>query len=157
MTANDNQKDNDRSKIEPRGRWHSERRDEMANHGLRSLLLLNGGGAVAVLAFLQSIWTEPAAQELVPWVVYGMVPLIIGAALSGLVHFIRYESSEAYQMRSKMAGRRMKCLQKFFTAAAFASFLFGMNLIVFGALQNLPSPGLSGQVVIDVPTDAQQP
>jgi hypothetical protein len=31
--------------------WQTERRDKMAADGLRSLLLLNGGGAVALLAF----------------------------------------------------------------------------------------------------------
>jgi hypothetical protein len=55
----------------------------MAAHGLRAVFLLNGGGAVALLAFLQAIWTEPKAVVLAPWVVAGMVPLLLGAAASG--------------------------------------------------------------------------
>ena len=47
---------------------HAIRRDGMAAHGLKAVLLLNGGGAVALLAFLQAIWSETTAENLVPWV-----------------------------------------------------------------------------------------
>ncbi|MCH7793654.1 MAG: hypothetical protein IH900_00735 [Proteobacteria bacterium] len=110
----------------------------MAIHGLRSLLLLNGGGTVALLAFLQSVWIEPAAQELVPWVVAGMIPLLFGAASSGWVHFVRYETTEVYQMKGRAEGQKMTRQHKRFTKLGFALFLSGMGIVVLGALLNLP-------------------
>ena len=138
MTDHDNQQEKNSDQKREGGRWQAERRDEMAIHGLRSLLLLNGGGTVALLAFLQSVWIEPAAQELVPWVVAGMIPLLFGAASSGWVHFVRYETTEVYQMKGRADGQKMTRQHKRFTKLGFALFLCGMGIVVLGALLNLP-------------------
>ena len=112
----------------------------MAAHGLRAVFLLNGGGAIALLAFLQAIWTEPTAAILVPWVVAGMCPLLVGAAASGWVHFERYAASEVYQMKSKELGREFTKRHKTLTKFAFQMFIFGMAIVVFGAALNYPEP-----------------
>ena len=138
MTNHRDPQQNNRNQIREGSRWQAERRDEMAVHGLRSLLLLNGGGAVALLAFLQSVWIEPTAQELVPWVVAGMIPLLLGAATSGWVHFVRYETTEVYQMKGRAEGQEMTRKHKAFTKVGFALFLLGMGIVVLGALLNLP-------------------
>ncbi len=117
---------------------HALRRDGMAAQGLRAVLLLNGGGAVALLAFLQAIWTEPKAAELVPWVVAGMVVLLVGAAAGGWVHFQRYEASETYQMEGRQEGREMTKRHKQLTKFAFRMFLFGIAIVSIGASLNLP-------------------
>ncbi len=119
---------------------HAIRRDGMAAHGLRAILLLNGGGAVALLAFLQAIWTETTAENLVPWVIVGMVPLLVGAAASGWVHFQRYEASETYQMDGTEEGRKVTERHKRLTRVAFGMFLFGMAIVVTGAFLNQPKP-----------------
>ncbi len=119
---------------------HAIRRDGMAAHGLRAVFLLNGGGAVALLAFLQAIWTEPTAAILVPWVVAGMCPLLLGAAASGWVHFQRYAASETYQTETQELGREMTKRHKDLTKFAFRMFLFGMAIVVFGAALNYPEP-----------------
>jgi hypothetical protein len=49
----------------------------MAEQGLKALLLLNGGGAVALLAFLQAIWIKEAMLALVPWIVAAIVCLVL--------------------------------------------------------------------------------
>ena len=125
---------------EDRAWEHAIRRDGMAAHGLRAVFLLNGGGAVALLAFLQAIWTEPTAVILVPWVIAGMVPLLVGAAASGWVHFQRYAASETYQMKGRELGREMTKRHKHLTKFAFWMFLFGMGIVVFGASLNYPEP-----------------
>ncbi len=119
---------------------HTIRRDAMAAHGLRAVFLLNGGGAIALLAFLQAIWTEPTAAILVPWVVAGMCPLLVGAAASGWVHFERYAASEIYQMESKKLGREKTKRHKRMTSFAFKMFIFGMAIVVLGAALNFPEP-----------------
>ena len=138
MCDEDGQKKRTREQIEEAAKEQTRRRDDMAIHGLRSLLLLNGGGAVALLAFLQAVWTEEGAKALVPWIAMGIDPLLLGAAASGWVHFLCYETSEAYQMKGREAGREMTKQHKRATKIAFGLFLTGMGVVVTGALSNLP-------------------
>ncbi len=119
---------------------HAIRRDGMTAHGLRAVLLLNGGGAVALLAFLQAIWSETTAENLVPWVIVGMIPLLVGAAAGGWVHFQRYEASEIYQMKSREKARKATKHHKRLTRVAFGLFILGMAIVVIGALLNQPKP-----------------
>ena len=128
----------EQKRAEDRAWEHAIRRDGMAAQGLRAVLLLNGGGAVALLAFLQAIWTESEAVELVPWVIAGMVVLLVGAAAGGWVHFQRYETSEAYQMKGRQEGREMTRRHKHLTKFAFHMFLFGIAIVAIGAYLNLP-------------------
>ena len=138
MSEENGQRERTPEEIKEAAKEQTRRRDEMAIHGLRSLLLLNGGGAIALLAFLQAVWAEAAAKTLVPWVVAGMIPLLVGAAASGWIHFIRYETTEAYQTKGREVGRKMTKQHKLVTKLAFAAFLFGMSIVVIGALRNLP-------------------
>jgi hypothetical protein len=130
--------DTKKRELKETAHWQTERRDKMAADGLRSLLLLNGGGAVALLAFLQSIWTQADAKRLVPWVLAGMIPLLIGAALGGWIHFVRYDTTMAYQMKGG-DGPGMTQWHQFLTKVGFGAFLFGMAIIIVGALCNLPA------------------
>ena len=57
----------------------------------KGLFLINGGGAVALLAFLQAVWTD--ATALVPWVVFGLVPLAAGLVLAAVANYVRAESA----------------------------------------------------------------
>jgi hypothetical protein len=133
----DRDDDDGRDRTRENAHWQTERRDKMAADGLRSLLLLNGGGAVALLAFPQSIWTQAGAQRLVPWVVAGMIPLLIGAALGGWIHFVQYDTSVAYQMKGG-DGPGMTKRHQFLTKVGFGAFLHGMAIVIVGALCNLP-------------------
>ncbi len=71
-------------------RWQTQRRDEMWGHGVRGLLLLNGGAIVALLAFLQAIWTS--AVPLIPWIVSGLIPLVFGVAAAAPIPLLRAET-----------------------------------------------------------------
>ena len=138
MSDEDGQSEREKERREDRAWEQAKRRDEMAIHGLRSVLFLNGGGTVALLAFLQAVWVVKDAAGLVPWVVAGMIPLMLGAAASGWVHFMRYETTEAYQMVGREEGRKFTRRHKRVTAFAFVMFLVGMGIVVGGAFFNLP-------------------
>jgi hypothetical protein len=73
----------------------TDQRNDAMREGVKALILMNGGGAVAMLAFLQAIWSKEPA--LVKYVLCGLGFLVIGVALGGLVHFFRYHTSLAYQ------------------------------------------------------------
>ena len=117
---------------------HAIRRDSMAEQGLKALLLLNGGGAVALLAFLQAIWIKHAMSALVAWIVAALVCLVLGAATAGAVHFFRYMASMTYQMEGAGEGRKMTRLHGQATIISFVFFLLGMVIVVVGAFRNLP-------------------
>ena len=114
------------------------RRDSMAEHGLRAILLMNGGGALALLTFLQIAWPKREMVQLVPWIVSAMVPLLLGALTAGAVHFLRYLASMAYQAKGADEGRKMTKVHQWATVLSFACFFLGMGIIVCGAFRNLP-------------------
>jgi hypothetical protein len=58
-----------------------------------------------------------------------MAPLLIGATLSGCIHFVCYETTLAFQM-NREKDEKMHRIQ----VAAFST----MTIIVVGALWNLP-------------------
>ena len=145
--ADEDQDDKDR--LEERAVRQTERRDQMAVHGLRALLILNGGGAVALLAFLQAIWDKPTAAGLVPWILSGIIPLLFGAAASGWVHFVRSDASMAYQMKDRAHLREpLTRRHRGLTSFGYSAFIAGMLIVILGAFMNLPgssSPKASAQ------------
>ncbi len=128
----------DRKRHQDKAWAHAIRRDGMAEQGLKALLLLNGGGAVALLAFLQAIWIKHAMSALVAWIVAALVCLVLGAAIAGAVHFLRYMASMTYQKEGADEGRKMTWVHGLATIASFVFFLLGMGIVVRGALLNLP-------------------
>ena len=128
----------DRKRHQDKAWAHAIRRDGMAEHGLKALLLLNGGGAVALLAFLQAIWIKDAMLALVPWILAAIVCLVLGAATAGAVHFLRYMASMTYQTEGADEGRKMTWMHGRATILSFVFFLLGMGIVVIGAFQNLP-------------------
>lgn len=73
----------------------TDQRNDAMREGVKALVLMNGGGAVALLAFLQALWSKEPV--LVKYVLCALGFLVIGVALAGLVHFFRYHTSLAYQ------------------------------------------------------------
>ena len=128
----------DRKRHQDKAWAHAIRRDSMAEQGLKALLLLNGGGAVALLAFLQAIWIKEAMLALVPWIVTAILSLVLGAATAGAVHFLRYMASMTYQKEGADEGRKMTRVHGLATIFSFVFFLVGMGIVVFGAFRNLP-------------------
>lgn len=114
----------------------TERRDQMWHQGIRGLLLINGAGTVTLLAFLQTIWTE--AEPLVRWVVWGLVPLVLGVVLAAVIPFLRAETS-LWWTDPGGRGARMMRLYRRLAAASTICFAIGIGIVIAGLLQNLPN------------------
>lgn len=84
----------------------TDQRNDAMREGVKALVLMNGGGAVALLAFLQAIWSKEPA--LIKYVLWGLGFLVIGVALAGLVHFFRYHTSLATQRLFAIADQLSK-------------------------------------------------
>jgi hypothetical protein len=108
-------------------------RAEITNQGIRGLLLINGGGAAALLAFLQAIWKEePALAE---HVVAAIAWLAGGVAVAGISFFLRYHTSLSMANHGRDS-RRYKTW-RFVSVASWyislAAFVLGLYWIVSGA------------------------
>jgi hypothetical protein len=121
--------------------------------GVKALVLMNGGGAVALLAFLQAIWQKD--QVLSGWIVGGLAFLVVGVGSAGLVHLFRVHTSNAMQEAFVLAraekstdepATRMRRFQRAYFICAYVSlgcFLVGVGLVVYGAATSPVSTGPS--------------
>ena len=56
-------------------------KERYINEGAKGLILVNGAGAAALLAFLQALWGKDGAAALAEWVLYGTAVLATGVAI----------------------------------------------------------------------------
>ena len=122
--------------------------------GVKALVLMNGGGSVALLAFLQAVWDK--APALIGYSLAGLACLVVGVALAGLVQFFRVHTSNATQRMFYMASQvsqpkpsfvpsaeeygdtnaAIERYQRLYFVCAYASlilFVVGVGIILFGA------------------------
>lgn len=110
----------------------TEQRNEALREGVKGLLLINGGGATAMLAFLQATWTTK--PQLAKYVVGCIALLAVGLFLAGLVQFFRYQASFACQDQGPKS-TAFRVYRFLYLAAAYSSlaaFLVGVFIVVFG-------------------------
>ena len=125
-----------------RKRTETKRRDEMYIHGVRALLLLNGGGAVALLAFLGQIWGN--SLPLPPGIIHGMSYLVLGCGITGALHFLRYYTSLYWSKKVKLwkckfdvkIGKWLSVICGVLAAVSLGCFLWGLNLVIAGAMSH---------------------
>lgn len=114
----------------------TEQRNDALREGVKGLLLINGGGATAMLAFLQATWaTKP---EIAKYVVVCIAFLAVGLFFAGLVQFFRYQASFSFQGGQVVSFRRYRF---FYLATAYGSllaFLVGIGIVVIGVLRISP-------------------
>jgi hypothetical protein len=115
-------------------RAYAERRSATADQLVRALLVINGGGAIALLGFLQAIWSkEPALAESVVW---GIAWLSVGLSLGACANFFRYKTSQAHQEEwpSKKKWTRISWIVQ---GCSLLAFDVGVAVVLYGALDLL--------------------
>lgn len=116
----------------------TEQRNDALREGVKGLLLINGGGATAMLAFLQAIWTTK--PEIAKYVVGCIAFLAVGLFLAGLVQLFRYQASFAFQggATSTIAFKRYRFLYLASAYSSLLAFLVGISVVVVGVLCGTP-------------------
>ena len=114
-----------------------EQRTDIAAHGMRGLFLINGGGAVALLAFLQAVWTTGAA--LVPYIASALVLFALGLGFAASVPFIRIAASGEYEDGNTNSGDRYSLWHRLLEKLSIGAFLVGVLVVVIGVFANLPT------------------
>jgi hypothetical protein len=70
----------------------TKQRDESATELVKALLIINGGGAVALLAFWQATWSS--APDLAKPTLVGNAVLSFGALSAASFHFFRHQNAD---------------------------------------------------------------
>src|SRR5947208_6502780 len=102
-------------------------RDEAFTELVKALLIINGGGAVALLAFLQTTWVQ--SKALIGVVVVAIAAMAAGALVAAAVHLLRYQASWSHQSGETAKWARFRRLYLF--AASLSLILFAIVLVVF--------------------------
>jgi len=105
-----------------------EQRNEAITELVKALLIINGGGAVALLAFLQSAWVQDKA--LVAPVAYAVSALAFGSLFAAACHLLRYYASWYHQSENTARSARFRRLYLLFALASLFAFASGVAIIV---------------------------
>lgn len=95
-------------------------RDEAAAQLVRALLIINAGGAGALLLFLQAIWV--ASRELAKPIVIALIILSFGAVAAAAFHLFRHQASLRHQSGDTQA--REKFDRLYLTSASVSLLAF---------------------------------
>jgi hypothetical protein len=114
-------------------------RDQAASELVRALLLINGGGAAALLAFLGAIWSSPTGEALARPTILSLWILSFGALVAAAFHLFRYEASFLQQG----GDAAWETYRKLYLASAILSlfcFLLGISVLASCAWYALNKP-----------------
>ena len=115
-------------------------RMEITGQAVRGLFLINGGGAVALLAFLQGIWKP--IPELIPSVLWALTWLTAGLASAAPVNFVRTESSLAHQEdRMSAKAKWLRWGHRVLFGVSIICFVVAMATISVGAWLSVSGDG----------------
>src|SRR2546421_4795475 len=111
-------------------------RSEISNEGVKGLFLMNGGGAVALLAFLQAIWKDQ--PFLAKFVLIGIAVMAGGLFFAGFINFFRYHASLNFQGGNTKTYHLFRCLSLSFQYISLLAFAAAIIIVVWGAWSLLP-------------------
>ncbi len=114
---------------------------ETTENGVKGLVLINGGAAVALGALLQAIVSKPEAAPLLHYVLVGILLNVLGVAVASIIFWVRY-------MQQRLEARTCQFMERnawwwlLWLAALLSVVLFvgGLGYAVFGGLTHLISP-----------------
>jgi hypothetical protein len=102
---------------------------------------MNGGGAVALLAFLPEAWNSH--PELACYVIVGLGLMSVGVVLAAFVNPARHHSSLVFAQARSAGERRFwfwawRCL----VFASIFAFALAVSVVVLGAFMTLAGEGV---------------
>lgn len=124
----------------------TDQRNDAMREGVKVLFLMNGGGSIALLAFLQAVWTTD--RLLAQVVIRGLCFLLGGVVLASVVHLFRVHTANDTQRylisrgqgasKEALTGveRSIRIYEFLYFGAAYLSvvcFVVGIILLVSGA------------------------
>lgn len=137
-----------------------DRRAVIHSEAVKGLMILYGGGAVAVLGFLQAVWND--AKQLVPWTLVALGFFAIALALTACVNYLRVECALGWESwfsqgdaEGLVRGKRLG--ERHFRAVGLSLVLFlgGVLILIMGGFTAIPQThdtyralGLGGAILL---------
>lgn len=105
---------------------------------VKGLFIINGGAALALLAFFKDVWNnQPGLARTILWSI-GF--LVVGVALAGGVHLVRYIASIRHQ-QGDGAAPTFSRIYLFLAFCSLVAFIAAMVVMIVGMwLVLLPTP-----------------
>lgn len=111
-------------------------KEQYINEGAKGLILINGAGAVALLALLQAIWGKPGTAAFSEWILYGISGLLIGVAIAASIFMFRHRAFAKGALDDK---RPLYQLAHWYVPGlSIFAFLIGVGCVVYGGLAHFP-------------------
>ena len=102
---------------------------------VKGLFIMNGGGAVALLALFQAIGTDQ--RVCATFVVAGLFFLIVGLACASIVQWFRFRASESHQGADTLAHGRYYRRYTRCTIGSIVAFVIAAIIVVVGAFLDI--------------------
>ena len=112
-------------------RFH-EIRAQIATDGAKALLFINGGGIVALLGFLSTVWAAKEA-DLIIAILQGIWLLALALVSAAANYYFRYWASTTFQREWKIRHWIFWTLEWLSILVSFSIFLFALSTVVSGA------------------------
>lgn len=103
---------------------------QVVTEGVRGLFIINGGGAVALLAFLQAIWSDNPSMARV--VLGGLGLMAFGLVFAAVVNYFRYHSSFEFQSGNEAEYQKNRSRVMRFQKLSVGSFAVAVLVLVIG-------------------------
>lgn len=113
-------------------RSYHEVRANIATEGAKALLLINGGGIVALLGFLSSVWDE-AQPALINGILQGIWLLALALVSAAANFFLRYWASTSFQRGWTRRHQVFRFLEWAVIVLSFLLFLSALSVMLTGA------------------------
>jgi len=102
---------------------------------LKSAILINGGAAVAMLAFAGSIWGKSLAQCTVKYLLAAMGLFVVGVLLGAVASGLTYLVQRAYAQEREKTGNRLNVGTISCVVVAYVLFLVGSGVASIAILK----------------------
>ena len=94
-------------------------------NAIKSMVVINGGAAVAMLAFIGNIWSTGKNLQGVKGLSWGLLFFVLGVLLSGIVSALTYLSQRAYAEHNNKTGNCINNVGICCGIFSFVCFLIG--------------------------------
>ena len=120
-------------------------RADIMSHAAKAALMINGGGAIAVLGFLQAIWGK--APGLTMWAISSVAVFAVGTVVAATINAWRCKVSELWQYQDGTAYlaleqqsaecKKYKRREKWALVGSWVLFLSAIAVLLVGAWANI--------------------
>ena len=130
-------------------------KEHYIHEGAKGLILMNGAGAVALLALLQAIWGKPGAAAFSKFILAGTGCMLVGVALAASIFMFRHHALEKQAFDS--TNPLFRRAYWYVPCSSIGAFIIGAVCVVYGGIVHLPPDKPDTEVPTKIETVPAKP